>query len=936
MRRFRYRRTTRSAIQRIAKCLVPLQETVLNLIAAACRRFGWAVSASLLSLATAGAGLLPTPSAEGREATNQFDKGALLGLLDSLHPPSPRQTSDSLPVVPQGASSLELVTATPIASSIDTNADARLPTSISADGRYSAFGSEASNLVAEDTNGVGDIFVYDHLSGTLSRESVATGGTQGNATVHISGTGLSANGRFLVFCSSASNLAPGADGRFHIFLRDRVDGTTTLVSKSSAGAVANGTSFFPKITPDGRYIVYSSIASNLVSGDTNGVYDLFRHDVLSGETLRISLASSGAQGDRDSFTGFPSDNGQVISFFSLATNLVAGDTNGAADVFVRDLKSQATTRVSVAAGGGQLPGQLSATQWDRAISSGGRYVVFDTLDAAEPGDANGQSDVYRHDRVTGTTSRVSLGSGGVEGNASSFVGVLSGDGQKVLFTSFANNLVDGDTNGREDVFVRDIAAGTTDRLAQGGSGFTMTPDAEVILLESSDEGGSGSDRNRFVDVFRSARSAPGLTRMSVAPPNSVAAANDHSDAFDRSAVNVGVSDDARFVTFVSPATNLVLPATAVRDLFVRDMQTGSIERISRRSNGLPSTCRSEAPAITPDGRYVVFENCAGLVPPFLPGEDVYRYDRQTATLTLVSLNLSGSPSRNSVSADVSDDGNVVAFFSCAPDIVVNDGNGACDVFVRDLAAGTTQLASRRPDGFGASSGAASQTEPRISGNGRFVAFTSFSSELVNGDLNGTFDAFVFDRQTSAVQRVSLGIGGTELNNVSTAHDINRDGSLVAFGSRASNVGAGSTSSTSHLYVRDTTAATTVLVSRRSDGVLLNEGGSGASISAEGDRVGFASYASNYDPSFADFNQNAFTFDLLAQRLTLISRPAAGGVANDQVVGSVALSANGQHMVFASRASNLVANDGNNRFADVFLARNLGTAAPSLLFSNGFE
>ncbi len=422
------------------------------------------------------------------------------------------------------ASELEVTAIHGIDSVLDTNGDSQLPNSVSADGRYAAFGSSANNLVEGDSNGRDDIFVFDKTNGVVTLESVATDGTQGNGNAHVHGVGLSASGRYLVFASVASNLAPGADGVRQIFLRDRTARTTRLISRSSSGVVGNGPSFFPKLTPDGRYVVFTSQSSNLAAGDANNAADVFRHDLLTGQTLRVSLGAGGVEAQGTSQVGFLSDNGQVVTFLSDAPNLVPGDSNGATDVFVRDVNTGMTQRASVSTTGSQLGAGLFGGQWDRAISGGGRYVVFDTIDAADPGDTNGVLDVYRFDRTIGTSQRVSLGVGGVQGNSRSVLGILSGDGQKVMFTSFANNLVSGDLNGVDDVFVRDVQAGTTERrsLGAGGtelqgnsSGFSMTPDTETVSLQSL-QGLTPDDVNGLLDVYQRSRSGSGLVRMSQA------------------------------------------------------------------------------------------------------------------------------------------------------------------------------------------------------------------------------------------------------------------------------------------------------------------------------------------------------------------------------------------------------------------------------------
>ncbi len=210
---------------------------------------------------------------------------------------------------------------------------------ISADGRFVAFRSRASNLVAGDTNGTYDVFIRDMVNGTTERVSVSSDQIQGN---NESGGGLSisADGRFVAFYSTASNLVAGdTNGTYDVFVRDRVNGTTELVSVSSDEVQGNSGSWQPSISADGRFVFFSSHAWNLVAGDTNGRYDIFVRDRVNGTTERVSVSSDEIQGNDDSYRPSVSADGRFVAFQSVASNLVAGDTNGTQDVFVHDRKN---------------------------------------------------------------------------------------------------------------------------------------------------------------------------------------------------------------------------------------------------------------------------------------------------------------------------------------------------------------------------------------------------------------------------------------------------------------------------------------------------------------------------------------------------------------------------------------------------------------------
>jgi len=260
--------------------------------------------------------------------------------------------------------------------------------SISADGRYVAFISLASNLVMSDTNGTRDIFVHDTQAGTTTRVNVASDGN-GNAYPSIS-----ADGRYVAFISYATNLVAGDTNKAgDIFVHDTQTGKITRVSVASDGTQGNGSSSYPSISADGRYVAFGSSASNLVAGDTNEYHDIFVHDTQTGATTRVSIASSGTQGNSSSFY-FPSINadGRYVAFSSYASNLVAGDINGSWDIFVHDMQTSATTRVSVASDGTQGDGRSCGT----SISADGQYVAFYSYASnLVAGDTNGEADIFR-------------------------------------------------------------------------------------------------------------------------------------------------------------------------------------------------------------------------------------------------------------------------------------------------------------------------------------------------------------------------------------------------------------------------------------------------------------------------------------------------------------------------------------------------------------
>jgi Tol biopolymer transport system component len=349
--------------------------------------------------------------------------------------------------------------------------------SISGDGRFVVFESDATNLVANDTNGVSDAFLRDLQANTTTRVSVDSSGVQGNDASEIAGSqALSSDGRFVVFTSTATNLvARDTNGFKDVFVRDRLTGETTLVSADSLGVQADADSYSAAISADGRYVAFESEATNLAPADTNSVADVFVHDRATHRTMRVSFSSTGEQANGASHTPSISGDGRFVAFQSLAGNLVLDPRIGGSNVYVRDLSSGVTTIVSVDSNG--VPGHGGSGSIWPSISADGRFVAFESGDTSfvQP-DSNHSTDVFVHDRVTALTICASVNSAGQLGWI--FPGAFGGrpsvsaDGRYVAFFSIASNLdlTHHDTNSNFDVFVHDLRTGETERESVGVSG----------------------------------------------------------------------------------------------------------------------------------------------------------------------------------------------------------------------------------------------------------------------------------------------------------------------------------------------------------------------------------------------------------------------------------------------------------------------------------
>jgi len=407
--------------------------------------------------------------------------------------------------------------------------------------------------------------------------------------------------------------------------------TTTRVSVSSSGTQGNDTSFFHcAISGDGRYVAFESVATNLAPGDTNPISDVFLRDVQGGTTTLVSVSSAGVQGNNPSEEPAISADGRFVAFHSYASNLVPGDTNASPDVFVRDLQTGVTTRVSVDSAGVEA----NDSSYDPVLSATGRYVAFRSVATnLVPGDTNARDDIFVRDLQTGTTVRGSVGAGGVQSNGWSAHPCLSADGRFLAFACDGTNLVAGDTNGSYDVFLRDLVGGATTRVSLGAAGAQ----ANAASVEPS------------------------------------------------------LSADVRFVGFTSEATNLVPGDTnQFADAFVRDLQTGVTQRVSVDSAGSEADRGGVTPCLSADGRYAAFVSQSGdLVPGDTPHLgmlllDIFVRDLAGGVTTRVSVSGTGEQADgDSVAFAISADGRRVAFDSWGTNLVPGDTNDCRDFFVRD-------------------------------------------------------------------------------------------------------------------------------------------------------------------------------------------------------------------------------------------------------------
>lgn len=363
--------------------------------------------------------------------------------------------------------------------------------SISGDGRLVAFCSLADNLVEADDNEKMDIFVYDRSEGRLE---CLTRGADGHSFNPV----VSSNGRFVAFVSQATNLVEGdTNGHEDVFVHDRKTGRTWRGSVDSQGGEAEGRSGSPSLSADGRYLAFESSAANLVPDDTNASRDIFVHDNWLQETRRVSLGEDGLQADADSSSPSISADGSRVAFQSEATNL--GSENYETNVYVRDRQNGRTLVGSLSPAGEPANGRSTRP----ALSGDGRKLAFETTATNQvEGGSRGMGDIVLRDLDSGQMALASAPGDRASSNAS-----LSFDGSVIAFDSFADNLTPGDQNGESDIFVRELPGGETTRF--GGSAGSYLPalssdGKSVAFMSLASDLGPGDDNGTW-DVYMADR-----------------------------------------------------------------------------------------------------------------------------------------------------------------------------------------------------------------------------------------------------------------------------------------------------------------------------------------------------------------------------------------------------------------------------------------------
>jgi hypothetical protein len=865
---------------------------------------------------------------------------------------------------------------------------------VSRDGRYVAFTSSA-NLVdgVTDTNGGNDLFLFDRSTGVMTLVSHATGSptTAGSVVVYYA-PAISDDGRFIAYTIQTPDV-PNGPSLLNVYLYDRLTGTNTLVSHGAGSPTvpASGQSYYPVISGDGRYVAYPSTATDLVPGLTGSPgYDLFLYDAVTGGNTLITHASDSAVTKVGGWAPTISADGRYVVYSSAATNLVAGATvrhapSDGGDVYVFDRMSGSNTLVSHSATSVTTTGNRGAQAV--ALSADGNFIVFASYATdLVSGQVDDQfsADLFLYSRVTGAVSLVSHVSSSLTTTGSGFSSganphAISSDGRFVTFTSGAMNLVAGltrDANAGSDVFLYDRTTGAVSLVSHSAGDATVTADRGSDYAVISADGRyigfrsqatnvvSGQvDRNESRDMFLYDRLS-GVTVL-VSHVDGSPGTTVYGIPRDSDNGSLSLSGDGGVATFTSIAADLLPSAfTTGRNVYVYQRATGGNELVSRRAATLPNLMAGGVqPAVSADGRFVVFaSNAPNLVPGQVePGTrlsdeygtiypnpvtfDVFLYDRQTSRYTLVSHAAGSSVTAgngDSLQPSISGDGRFVVYRTMATNLIVDGGKGSTgynNVYLYDRITGTNVLVSHRPNrptsaagNLSPITGAASAV---ISNDGRYVAFMSNATGLVRGQtgfINGAFLVYLYDRVTDAITLVSHAAtsGRISANASSDSPAISADGRFIAFRSGATNLVSGVTDSTGTHddFVYDRLTGVIQLVSRSatSPGRTGNGFSSPPTISADGNWIMFASGATDLVAGITPAaTSQLYLYNVPTETTTLVSASVTSpntmgnGLSAPFPLNRSAISADGRYIAYGSEASDLApgVTDANGT-SDVYL------------------
>ena len=805
----------------------------------------------------------------------------------------------------------------------DGNGDTELGShAVSADGRFVVFSSDADVLSPLDDNSASNIFRLDRQTGAVAQADTTA---QGGQPTPGSGNGpasVSADGRFVAFDSNARNLVPDAPPR-GTYVKDLDTGAIVLASRST-GAVGEPVDLVlhAVISGDGRHVPFTALGPVHADNATgvNGQTDAYVRNLDADTTHMVSVSNTGAEagggtpaapdidfgGDAVAFvttTRLNDDDGvndpdayvrtgigtqaETTRLASIFTNQVSGHATAATEVALSSNGSGADLRVawvaietymtSVTAGvavppakqidiprqGGTNAGETSRPAFEPIATAATPAARLDFLDegALDPADTNGHTDAYSAPVAAPGTPATLLTSGQANADVESAVGAADGT---VVFMSRATNL-------------------------------------------------PGGDGEHFASYVRSVGAEVPLSGTRVSDTGS-ASLGDSSLSGERS-----VSDDGRVVAFSSDAAALGSPfadGAHVSQVLVRDAGSGQTTLLSSPPGGGPADDESRSASVDAAGDRVAFESLATNLIPEPKGDHVnhaYVRDIGGAQARLIDRTAAGQPLSEGISrVEISPDGAHAVYVSDSPDAPGAPAGGLPHVFAVDLASGQTVLVDRATDGTPADDAA---SDVAVSGDGSKVAFASRATNLGAGAGRGLSQVYVRDLTANATVWISRPQTGGAQNSSAQMPSIDRAGARVAFQQDSPDFGFGMTN-VPQIFVRDVAGATPDLASRGPDDP-GNQGSAAPSLSADGTRLSFQSAATNF-PAAVPGRVEIYLRDLTARSTTPVSLAAGSATGARLGADEASLSGNGACVAFRSFSDDLVADGYGPDFSHAYL------------------
>lgn len=791
------------------------------------------------------------------------------------------------------------------------NRNSGIGCSMTADGTRLVFVSEAFNLFSPDVNNEADAIFFE--PGDHSLNPLTLGGAGEQLDASINDAALSANGRYLAFTSSASNL-PDSDGTTQAYRYDALTRNIEIVSLMDDGSRM----------PTVRDVVISGQGDFVVLRSDD---QLWLRDIALGQTTLISKSADGTPAEQSPFGPAISASGDFVIFYSSATNLVPDDTNNQRDVFVYNRIQDSLSRIMGM--GNTEPSSESTTG---SINAGGRWIAFDSFASnLIPGDSNGQRDVFLYDRETGAIKRISGDASGVGGDSSSSSPEISPDGRFVAFTSRAETLVPGLSGNESRIYVYDRLE---DRLMHIDSdadtplGLCIGNDTSTLTIAFSTTSHPLIGQNiSYRQVVLQQFELDSMTRQSVAPLMSMIASSTvpalRTIIGDDQSAEPALSADGRYLAFTTEAGNILGQAPAIGQVVRLDLETDAIDIASLDLDGAPAD--ASAPSISDEGRRVAFSSGSAtlVIDDTNDRPDIFVHDFALDQTLRASIASDSSEANDSSDSPViSSDGSTVVFRSEADNLVADDTNDERDIFVHRLAIGTTVRASVSTLGM---ESAERSSSPDISGTGRFVVFDS-RGNFTDGDNLPAFSCQIWLRDIvlATTELISAMPDGTPADGCSEEARISEDGRWIAFSSTAALDPAFPTfpdPATSALFLHDRQTGATQLVSLDSDGEPLSAD-AGAPMASDASAVIFQVSDQGRSPGDRSDRGSAasdspiyvrFPFDGRTQR---INPQTVDGLPPNAELIPYAIDASGRYAYFVSSAGNLISGM-NNSERDIY-------------------